>query len=165
MARILDLTGQVFGEWVVVKKALSVPKYDKQGQLSGTTSRWTCRCSCGVERDVITDSLRNGRSTSCGHLAQDKHHSIYKGERFGLLTVLDTYTPEKGMARARCLCACGNSKETTVQALVGGVTKSCGCLRRQSSKQRMKKMYHAHDMVKDEQHRVVSWQPKEKELK
>lgn len=31
---------------------------------------WLCRCSCGVERNVVGTNLRNGISASCGHVAR-----------------------------------------------------------------------------------------------
>ena len=53
-----DITGQQFGKWTVLYKT------DKRGP-SGAIY-WHCRCSCGVERDVLSCSLLQGLSTSCG---------------------------------------------------------------------------------------------------
>lgn len=62
---------------------------------------------------------------------------------FGRLTV--SFLSEhraKGRKRTRwnCLCACGNRIEVTADNLTGGVTKSCGCYRRDFS--RMKNLRH-----------------------
>ena len=48
-----DHTGKHFGRWTALYK---VPHQFK----------WRCRCGCGVERDVNTQTLVNGVSTSCG---------------------------------------------------------------------------------------------------
>lgn len=55
--RIQDLTGQTFGEWTVLARDLNYTKGH---------SHWLCKCSCGEVRSVDSNSLRNGRSTSCG---------------------------------------------------------------------------------------------------
>ena len=55
MGRILDLTGMRFGRWTVLRYV----GYDK-GAL------WECRCDCGKIKNVRSDHLRYGKSTSCG---------------------------------------------------------------------------------------------------
>lgn len=156
-----NLEGQVFGEWTVLEKGRSEKKFDAGGRYVGSSRYWLCRCSCGETREVLTHSLSNGSSTSCGHKALEKHHSVYVGESFGLLHVIRTYTPEEGMARAECLCACGNNVEVPIQRLLLGQTKSCGCLRRQASQQRMRALYSKHDMIKGDSNRIRGWKPKE----
>lgn len=49
--------GDKFGEWTVIKA------------YSSTSPRYMslCRCSCGVEKEVMNQNLVNGMSTSCGH--------------------------------------------------------------------------------------------------
>ena len=55
--RLIDMSGTVFGEWTVLKKAGNAPK---------GAALWLCKCSCGTERVVVGGDLRNGKSTSCG---------------------------------------------------------------------------------------------------
>jgi hypothetical protein len=50
-----NLTGRSFGRLTVVRQAFS----------SGRT-RWTCRCTCGTCKDILSTSLLNGSSQSCG---------------------------------------------------------------------------------------------------
>lgn len=57
--RFIDLTGQRFGRYVVLRRAENTP--------SGGT-RWVCRCDCGNERIVTAAHLRSGHSKSCGCL-------------------------------------------------------------------------------------------------
>lgn len=60
MSTLLDLTGQNFSGWVVLKRDISPsPRSD---------ARWFCRCICGTLRTVVGIDLRRGVSTSCGCL-------------------------------------------------------------------------------------------------
>lgn len=52
----IDLTGQRFGRWTVLRYA---------GYHNGCAF-WECRCECGTIRDVRAAELRYGRSKSCG---------------------------------------------------------------------------------------------------
>lgn len=62
----IDLTNQVFGKWTVLYKT------DKRSANGGIY--WHCKCECGQEKDVLSQSLRNGKSVSCGN-----HSNISKG--------------------------------------------------------------------------------------
>lgn len=111
----IDLIGQIFGNWTVIKQDVSV-----KGNIM-----WLCRCVCGVERAVWGGDLKRGGSTGCGC---DKSRNLL-GRIFGRLTVLKF----EGTAKNRhniwsCLCTCGVVMSTTSDALLGGHTKSCGCL-------------------------------------
>jgi hypothetical protein len=59
----LDLVGEVFGDLTVVAKAGSL----KHQRL------WTCRCACGGETSVRTNSLKMGNSKRCKRCKQNKH--------------------------------------------------------------------------------------------
>lgn len=56
MGRLIDLTGQTFGKWTVLKKATSNNKH----------ILWKCKCSCGTERLIDGYALRKGLTRSCG---------------------------------------------------------------------------------------------------
>lgn len=60
--------GDKFGEWTVIKAYSSTGKKPKS----------LCRCSCGVEREVVNANLRNGHSKSCGHLRRKTEPYIEK---------------------------------------------------------------------------------------
>ncbi len=49
-------------------------------------------------------------------------------QKFGLLTILQEYKNEKGYYVCLCRCDCGNTKTVYKSNLLGGRTKSCGCL-------------------------------------
>lgn len=57
MSRTKDITGLVFGRWVVLERGI---------RSDSRRAFWKCKCSCGTVRDVIGSTLRNGKSTSCG---------------------------------------------------------------------------------------------------
>lgn len=61
MPKEIDLTGKRFGRWLVLKK-----EDDYITPAGDRYTRYLCRCDCGTERAVLSTSLRNGRSTSCG---------------------------------------------------------------------------------------------------
>lgn len=66
--RILGYRGAKFGRQTVLKT------YVEQGR-----SRCLVRCDCGTKRTVLTFTLLNGMSQSCGCLSRDRHrtHGMY----------------------------------------------------------------------------------------
>lgn len=101
----IDLTGQVFGEYTVLKYA-----GDK---------RWLCKCSCGKIKEIDGYRLRDGLVKSCGHSGKLIDET---GKEFGDLTVL-SYDG----TRYICRCKCGNITSVTGSNLRSGSTQSCGC--------------------------------------
>lgn len=61
-----DIVGQRFGKWTVL--------YKTNKRNTGGIIYWHCKCDCGIEKDVLGSSLRNGLSLSCG-----SHNNISKG--------------------------------------------------------------------------------------
>lgn len=55
--RLQDLTGLKYGKWKVIK----IDKTHTSGH-----KHWICECECGTIRSVDGNTLRNGKSTSCG---------------------------------------------------------------------------------------------------
>lgn len=166
-ANINDLTGKKFGRWTVLQMGRKVVKRDAAGMLTGSNIYWHSRCDCGTEREVIGGSLTKGQSRSCGCIELEKSHVNHVGMRYGFLTVLRTYKPTdksngNDMARAVCLCVCGNETDVIIQNLAKGDVKSCGCLRKEASRQRLTKLYHAHDMIRNEtKNQIEKWVKKE----
>lgn len=62
MGKFIDLTGQKFGHWTVIKRAENIGRYVS----------WLCRCDCGTERVVQANNLKSGKSTSCGCIGLEK---------------------------------------------------------------------------------------------
>lgn len=106
---------------------------------SGARARWRvmCRCECGVEKEILCDSLFGGSAQSCGCLRRElsaerrtKVPSITIGDKFGrlLVTGAPIKLTDKGRWRVQCLCECGNDCDVECKKLLSGHTKSCGCL-------------------------------------
>ena len=83
---LIDLTGKTFGRWSVIKRM--------ENGVYGET-RWLCRCSCGTERVVKGQHLRNGSSKSCGCLSVEiaiqtntTHGMCYSKEYYAWDTML-----------------------------------------------------------------------------
>lgn len=123
MSKRIDLTGQKFGHWTVLK-------YDKN-------SKWICQCECGTIKSVNTVSLRKGTSTSCGcYRTKNSQTNNGKfidetGNRYGRLLVIEQdveLSKQKHRAYWICKCDCGNYKTVSSRCLRNGKTKSCGCM-------------------------------------
>jgi hypothetical protein len=62
MGKFIDITGRTFGRWLVVGVHPERKRYGRSRLVC-----WVCRCDCcGVRRVVCGNSLRAGRSKSCG---------------------------------------------------------------------------------------------------
>ncbi|MBQ7485901.1 MAG: hypothetical protein IJT77_00210 [Clostridia bacterium] len=86
-----------------------------------------CRCQCGNEKIICKDSLTSGGTHSCGCIPRGKKPIIISpGTRFGLLTVLSM-----DGQYVLCRCDCGNEKRIGKSNLLHGITRSCGCLKKQ----------------------------------
>ena len=59
--------GTVFGNWTVLGDMPAVP---------GQKPRTKCRCVCGKVKAVLTHTLVNGRSKSCGCWIKTQHNEI-----------------------------------------------------------------------------------------
>ena len=107
MGKRIDMTGEKFGEWKVIK-------YEGNG-------KWKCECSCGVTKDVNGNMLRQGKSLSCGHTSEKAFINL-KDMSFGEWEVLDYV--ENGLWE--CRCSCGTKKNVHSYSLRNGKTNSCG---------------------------------------
>lgn len=120
MGKFEDLTGKTFGRWTVLSRAPN----------RGTRTAWTCKCECGVVRDVLSCHLKSGKSKSCGCLsreASEKRIIDLTGKRFGMLTVITRDTTPSCRTRWICKCDCGNIKSIEGIHLTQGKITSCGC--------------------------------------
>lgn len=117
-----DLAGQIFGEWLVVRKE----EY-----------KWLCQCSCGklglaTARDLVTH-----KTTSCGH-GYNEFQDI-TGKRYGLWEVISY----EGNGYYRCKCNCGKQTIQSVrkQDLLRETSTSCGCNKTIKIKQTLLERY------------------------
>lgn len=125
-----------YGEWIVIGPSPFKKHYSR------------CRCSCGVVRDVSNSNLRRGKSKSCGHVSiMKKRQKSYQetdkkvlGETFGRLTPIKRIS-ETGKACYLCQCSCGNKANAFGTELLNGHIKSCGCFRKDNSKESMESIH------------------------
>jgi len=79
-----NMIGKKFGEWEI----LSYSHTNENG-----TVYWNCRCSCGKEKSVSGDYLKNGASRSCGckkgEFIREKELQDLTGKKFGMLTPIE----------------------------------------------------------------------------
>ncbi len=127
-----DLRGQRYGKLTVLYRVERLNSYDKS--IHGTF--WKCKCDCGNEIITAAQSLKTGRSISCGCAHKEFMKELGKstsidltGQKYGKLTVLERVENiGYGQVSWLCQCDCGNKTIVTSNALRSGNTKSCGCL-------------------------------------
>ena len=116
MSERIDLTGQRFGMWVVVRE---IEERDKHGRVM-----WECRCDCDELRDVPGTLLSRGLSKSCGCVSKRD----LTGQSFGNYTVISE-VPQRTKNRGiiwKCQCTCGEIKDVASRYLISGESTSCG---------------------------------------
>jgi len=126
MPPLRDLTNQRFDRLVVIQRS-SHPR----------RAAWRCRCDCGRLTVVTGDQLTGGHTISCGCAKRERFGLLRwrpkpeRGDRFGRLMVIRFLADDPKHPHVRCVCDCGTITEPTWGALTSGLTKSCGCLRRE----------------------------------
>ena len=138
-----DLTDKIFGNLKVLYRVKN------NGKTRG--AKWRCQCLCKDNNivDVLAGNLKNGHTLSCGCLqkqrASETHFKNLKGQKFGLLTVLERdqdYINPNGTHRVqwKCKCECGNIVVINASSLTKGLTKSCGCIGRSLGEFKIKQL-------------------------
>ena len=131
LGKVKDLTNQKFGRLTAI-----IPNGIVNGNMT-----WICKCECGGEKVVRSNSLLTGKVKSCGCLhvesAQNAGRGRLKdltGQRFGQLVVIR----ESGRALRNerivdilweCQCDCGEITIVRGNDLRNNNTQSCGCVR------------------------------------
>ena len=126
---IINMQGNRYGSLVVKEFAYSTPK----------RTFWKCKCDCGKETIIRSDSLRKGKTLSCGCLQKKIAISTGQnkvinelGNRYGKLIVIgrgDNQSNSKKVAYWRCKCDCGNTTNVRSSHLRNGSIVSCGCVK------------------------------------
>lgn len=111
---LIDLTGKRYGEWTVLKKS---------SKNYGGGRKWVCRCNCGKIREIAGDSLKKGRTLSCG--CNRPSSRLIAGMKIGALTI-KKITRAKGIKKCQCVCEC-EKRKTIRYNDIGKRTFSCGC--------------------------------------
>lgn len=74
MSKLIDITGQRFGKWIVLKRSTN----SKNGQAC-----WLCRCICGRELIIRGSDLRSGNSTKCKHCSVIGNKNSFRHGQYG----------------------------------------------------------------------------------
>ena len=136
----INITGARFGR-------LKVLAYAGRGSNQQRDSRWRCRCSCGAIVVRSRSVLVSGKTKSCGCLRKELHarrmaeaQRSLIGKQFGRLYVVRlARKTNAGNTRVWCRCACGTLCIKRASVLIGGHSRSCGCLHKELLASRMKK--------------------------
>ena len=91
---------------------------------------------CGNIRSIRGNDLIYGISKACSKECTD----TLVGQRFGRWTVLSVDKSKKGRTFYICKCDCGTIKSVCRSILKNGQSKSCGCLRKKVTSERMCKL-------------------------
>ncbi len=105
MGKNFDLTGQRFGEWLVLERA---------GKASSGNHKWLCKCSCGNIKEVDGNTLRSGKSTKCRHCITPHNKNKYSGDPIQTIwsgmkqRCYDTNQSHYRLYGGRGITVCGN---------------------------------------------------------
>lgn len=133
MSKVVEMLGKTYGELTVIE------------EFSRTNNKkCVCQCSCGKVVEKSRRDVKSGNTKSCGclkkRLAQERYTKDLTGLRFGKLVVKEIvrdYDKKKSDgAYWRCVCDCGNEKITHRRNLKSGLVQSCGCLKKEKTRQR-----------------------------
>lgn len=122
-----DLTGLSFGKLIAIERT-------NEKKRSGFV--WRCRCECGKEAMVSSNSLLSGNARSCGCLLEAAKRKAYHDiaeKRFGRLVAIAPVEKRSGGSVVwKCRCDCGQENEYPVKTLLEGRALSCGCLKHEN---------------------------------
>ena len=130
--------GQTFNEWTILEY---IGKRKNNPYVK-------CKCSCGTIKEVALYSITNNKSKSCGCKAKElfiknnpKPLINEIGNKYGKLTVIARAENKDTRAYWKCKCDCGKIVIVSGKQLRSGKTKSCGCLRREVSRDKRLEKY------------------------
>jgi hypothetical protein len=88
-------------------------------------------CDCGKTKTLPSPNLVGG-TRSCGCLNGESQIIDLTGQKFGKLTATKNIGKNNsGRISWLCKCACGREKQVSSTSLRKGLTKSCGCIKRE----------------------------------
>lgn len=120
-AKLLDVTGEKFNQLTAVKRVSSG---------SGHGSVWLWKCECGTEKEIPLGDVKRGTTKSCGcGRARD-----LTNKKYGRLTAVQRLGSSGRRAYWLFKCDCGQEKSLLAESVTRGLTKSCGCLRKEALK-------------------------------
>lgn len=101
------------------------------GTKSGNR-RFKCKCT-RCKEDFVTWASSIGKIHACKKCSMPPRYMDISSQRFGRLVALEYMGRNKSSSLWKCGCDCGNTITTSLSRLRQGVTRSCGCLKKESS--------------------------------
>lgn len=146
MGKIKDLTGQRFGNLIV----LEITPERKNRQVV-----WKCQCDCGNITYVVGQALRSGHTKSCGcSNKKSKNFIDISNEVFGKLTVIEKSESTKNKhSKWLCQCECGNKEVFLSNQLRNGEKIQC------SSCEKQKPYNNYHDLTGQRFNKLIALEP------
>lgn len=113
---------QIFGNWEVLGES-------ERNKIKNKIKYYKCRCSCGVEKDVRAESLKNGLSTSCGCRRLKRRKELNVGAEFGSWMIMNSkFNVSKNDMYYYLQCRkCGEKIEGYHLELYKIMKKTCSC--------------------------------------
>lgn len=110
--KMIDLHGKVFFRWTVISYA---------GKKWNSTNIWKCKCVCGNIKDVASENLTSGKSTSCGCFKIEK--TKISNKKHG--ATVNYHRPTEYNAWASMIGRCTNIKNKRFDYYGGRGIKIC----------------------------------------
>jgi len=122
-------------------------------------AHWAFLCDCGKRVVRRADSVKSGKTKSCGCLQKETrssrmlgvHLKDISGQRFGMLTAIEHQTDNGNRDKWLFGCDCGNTHIARTSHVKAGLISSCGCLE-------PKPLSHGHTMGLKTSPEYNSWQ-------
>lgn len=156
-------SGMRFGDWEVIER-----DYNPTSKQHSTF--WFCKCHrCGKVYSVSRDGLVSGKSSCCNHCkgekirnkAQERGLNVWhKGNRFGMLEILESAGIKGNHSYVKCKCDCGNVINVRVEHLRGnhhGRTISCGCASQSSGEIKITQLLEQANIEFQAQYRIKNF--------
>lgn len=152
-----------FGDWEVIER-----DYNPTSKQHSTF--WFCKCHrCEKVYSVSRDGLVSGKSSCCNHCkgekirnkAQERGLNVWhKGDRFGMLEILESAGIKGNHSYVKCKCDCGNVINVRVEHLRGnhhGRTISCGCASQSSGEIKITQLLEQSNIEFQAQYRIKNF--------
>lgn len=137
-----EFVGKQFGKLTVLEQDCNKSVIEKQLGYKPTGLYWICQCECGEKISVSTNYLTQTQNPHCPKCFIIHGYDL-TGQQFGHLTVLEkdfNYLKEHNIktqaAYWKCQCTCGNIISVRASSLLTGGTRSCGCQKNSTNKQK-----------------------------